>query len=280
MFRSLVVLVVTILALGQVKAFVKAPVGRSGLAPLRENFFLDLPTLTDPGKAAPQLLVSEENYRNVVDGFDDGALLNKVGPFPSGGKAYQPFERVRALKLLTATANSGLLEALEAKGLTLSQVERLLPLADSLGLLGLVKSNKDLVSGAAPLLIEPAAGLLPLLTSVVNGSPSVYKLMGVSLAGLGLVEASDNALLGAPLVLLGLPLIVLGTVLGSIGGSLPAANSYSAGSNNNRNVKAVEVNGLSVKSTVGSSSVKVTNTRQGGTKNGKRKVVRVPMYQK
>jgi hypothetical protein len=43
------------------------------------------------------------------------------------------------------------LEALEAKGLTLSEVEKLLPLADELNLLPLAVANKDLLLSLAPL---------------------------------------------------------------------------------------------------------------------------------
>merc|ERR1712146_275187 len=129
------------------------------------------------------------------------------------------------------TAESGLLEALEARGVTLAQVEKLLPLVDSLGLLGLIGGNKDLIASAAPLLVEPAPALIPVLVSLLKTPPVTFQAAGLAVAGGGLFEVTQgNALLGAPLVLLGAPLVVLGSVLGSLGSSLPSPTSYSAAS--------------------------------------------------
>lgn len=273
----LIVLIVVLALVSQTCAFVgsKARSGAArGLKPLQENFFVELPTLNDPSKATPELLLGEENYRNFVSSFDDDALLNKLDPFATGGSnSYDPIDRVRALKLLTLTAESGLLEALEARGLTLTQVEKLLPLADSLGLLGLVKSNKDLAASAAPLLIEPAPSLIPILVSVLKTPPATFTGAGVALAGAGVFEVTQsNALLGAPLVLLGLPLLAVGSVLGSLGGNLPSSTSYSAAAAP-KAAPEKSVNAPSIKAAT--STVKVSTARAGGSSNGKRKVVRV-----
>ena len=271
---KLVISLILLVCVSQISGFVALSTrGRASLKPLQENFFLELPTLNDPGKVTPNLLLGEEKYRDFVESFDDAALLNKEDPFATGGKgSYDPIDRVRALKLLTLTAESGLLEALEARGLTLSQVEKLLPLADSLGLLGLVKANKGLAVGAAPLLIEPAPSLIPILVSVLKTSPATFTGAGVALAGAGAFEVTQsNTLLAIPLVLLGLPLLAVGSVLGSLGSNLPSASTYSATSKG----KAADVNTNAPSQTKTSSTVKVSTKALGGNKNGKRKVVRV-----
>jgi hypothetical protein len=48
---------------------------------------------------------------------------------------YPLLTRVAEMGLLSKTAEAGILSALSAKGLTLSQIERLLPVIDDLGLL-------------------------------------------------------------------------------------------------------------------------------------------------
>lgn len=264
----LVALIIVVVCLSQASAFMASNArARATLKPLNENFGLDWSTLNDPEKATPGQLLGEETYRNFVGSYDDAALLNKKDPFATGGQgSYDPIDRVRALKLLTLTAESGLLEALEARGLTLSQVEKLLPLADNLGLLGLVKANIGLAAGAAPLLIEPAPSLIPILVSVLSTPPATFTGAGVALAGAGVFEVTQsNALLAAPLVLLGVPLLAVGTVLGSLGGDLPSATAYSAAP------KAAAPK--AARRAPASSNVKVS--AGGGANNGKRKVVRV-----
>jgi hypothetical protein len=190
-----------------VNAFVQSPVAaKLRAAPLNENFGLSIGE--DPIENTPRSLLGEANYRNFVAEYDPNALLN-------GGKQYNIVERIRELKLLKLTAESGLLEALEKKGLTLSGVEKLLPIIDDFGLLPLVSKNKELLLAVAPLLIEPAPALLPLLASILRTPPSTFLYSGLALIAAGGYEVTDNALLlGAPLVLLGLPLTVLGGVLG------------------------------------------------------------------
>jgi len=178
---------------------------RSSLQPLRENFFVDLPTLNDPEKVTPAAILGEAKYKSFVEQYDPDALL--LGN-------YRILNRIRESKLLTATAESGPLEALEARGVTLSKLERALPLIDQLGLLPLLVKNKETLLTFAPLLIEPAPLLLPVLANVLKTSPGVYSTIGFSLAAYG---AYDNA--NILLILLGLPFILLGAVTNGI--SLP-----------------------------------------------------------
>lgn len=182
--------------------------------PVSESFGFDF--AEDQFENSLRDIAGEANYKNFVASYSPEGLL-------LGGPSYDVITRLRELKLLTLTAESGLLQALEARGLTLSQVEKLLPLADDLNLLPLLVSNKDLVRNTIlPLLVEPAPALLPVLVSILRTSPATFQLLGSAFLGLGLYEEfSGAALLGVPLVLLGLPLVALGTVLsGAV--SLPA----------------------------------------------------------
>ncbi len=172
------------------------------------------------------------------------------------------------MKLLTVTAESGLLEALEAKGLTLSQVEKLLPLADDLGLLSLAYKNKGLLIAAAPLLLEPAPLLLPLLANIVRTPASTFSGIGFALLAAGGFEIVDsNSFLGALLVLLAGPAVLLGSALsGSL--PLPSGGARTAPS---ADTFAPSVQSGSRPAAKASSSVQTVSNRQ----NGKRKVVRV-----
>ena len=132
-------------------------------------------------------------------------------------KKYNIIARTRETKLLTVLAESGLIEALEGKGLTLSKFEKLLPIVDDLNLLELVVKNKDLIVKLAPLLIEPAPALLPVAKSVLKTSPSTFSSVGIGLLGAGLFEGiNDNFLLGFLGLALGLPLTAIGALLNAI----------------------------------------------------------------
>ena len=83
--------------------------------------------------------------------------------------------RVRELNLLQATADSGILSKLEANGVDLETIEKLLPVAEDLGLLSLAGSNQQmLINLAAPLLIEPAPILIPLVASALAAGPAAF----------------------------------------------------------------------------------------------------------
>lgn len=269
---QLITLLVVLCILASVSAFKSAPRSRAALKPLQENFFVEMPTLNDPSKVTPELLLGEANYRKFVGEFDDNALINKLGPFAIGGEGgdYDAAQRINDLRLLTLTADSGLLEALEERGITLSQIEKLLPLVDNLGLLPLLASNKNALVGLAPLLIEPAPSLLPIIVSVLKTPPATFQAVGLGLVGVGGFEVVEGQPLLGVLALLGLPLLVLGSVLGSIGGSLPAASSYSASASVGRDIGAPSIK-------AGRSNVKVS-TKIDGSRNGKRKVVRVNSF--
>eukprot|EP00597_Dinobryon_sp_UTEXLB2267_P002324 CAMPEP_0170072974 /NCGR_PEP_ID=MMETSP0019_2-20121128/10480_1 /TAXON_ID=98059 /ORGANISM="Dinobryon sp., Strain UTEXLB2267" /LENGTH=272 /DNA_ID=CAMNT_0010282217 /DNA_START=110 /DNA_END=928 /DNA_ORIENTATION=- len=263
--------------------------------PVNENFFLDIGE--DPSENTPREIFGEVAYKSFVESYDSKGLI--VGK-------YDIIERVRELKLLSLTADSGLLEALEAKGLTLSKLEKLLPLADSLGVLPLVAKNKDLLLALAPLIIEPAPVLLPLVASILKTPASNFLTPGVALLGAGAFETLDqHLLLAVPLILLGLPLTALGTILGSTialpevptGSIATAAAISSSSAKSDRPVaksrpavaaaaSTTTVAAVAVKpsapappapkvAAVKASAAPKVSAAGGGSQNGKRKVVKI-----
>jgi hypothetical protein len=189
----------------------------------------------------------------------------------------QVIERVRELKLLKFTAESGLLEALEAKGLTLSKVEKLLPLVDNLGLLPLLVKNKNLVLSIAPLAIEPATALLPILVGLLR-NPSSVLLPGAGLVALGgFATVSDSGLIGIPLVLLGAPLIALGSILGGEI-SVPAVSASietSAPASSRPSVKASAPRVSAAPKVSAGPKTAARAPTAASTKNGQRKTIKI-----
>lgn len=206
------------------------------------------------------------------------------------------------MKLLSVTADSGLLQALEAKGVTLSQLEKLLPVVDNLGLLPLVSQKKDLLLSLAPLLIEPAPLLLPLVASILTTPSTNFLVPGYALlAGSAYELFEQNVLLAVPLILLGFPLAAIGTVLGSsvslpdvpkgpvVSAPVPTiSNSFDASrpiAQGKPKVAAVETPNVSVSKGVAPSlknafvpkvsAPTVASKAAGGSLNGKRKLVKI-----
>ena len=69
-------------------------------------------------------------------------------------RAYPVLDRVREKKLLTKTAESGLLSALADSGLTLKQVEALLPALEDAGLLSFAANNADFLLNTVGFLVR------------------------------------------------------------------------------------------------------------------------------
>lgn len=100
---------------------------------------------------------------------------------------YNAIRRVRELDLLKATADNGILTKLEAQGVDLETLEKLLPVAEELGLLSLAGSNQQLIVNLlAPLLIEGAPILLPVVSGALGVGPPAFYLAA---AGFGGIEA-------------------------------------------------------------------------------------------
>ena len=135
---------------------------------------------------------------------------------------------MRELGLLEKTAELGILSKLERQGLTLQKAEQLLPLLEDLGLLGLVANNQQLlINGVAPLAVEGAPLLLPLVAGALGvGAPAFY-LAAASAAGLDaflfasgaeipFLGLSAGAVAGVLLVPLSAVLVVVGGALGNL----------------------------------------------------------------
>ena len=138
---------------------------------------------------------------------------------------YNVLGRVRELNLLKATVDSGILSKLEANGVDLVTIEKLLPVAEDLGLLSLVGSNQQLlVNLAAPLLIEPAPILIPVVAGALDKGPSAFFGAAAALIGLDVLLLTNDVevpFVGLPAgVVLGLLLVPLSVVLGAAGVSL------------------------------------------------------------
>lgn len=136
--------------------------------------------------------------------------------------------RVRELNLLKTTAENGILSKLEASGVDLETIEELLPIIEDLGLLSLAGSNQQLlVNLAAPLLIEPAPILIPLVASAIATGPGAF-FGAAALCGATefLLVANDVEvpLVGLPAgFLAGLLLVPLTVILGAAGVALAGA---------------------------------------------------------
>jgi hypothetical protein len=173
-------------------------------APLSENFFLGLGE--DPVENTPKELFGELSYQNFVQTYDPDGLIVKE---------YDILGRIRELKLLSVIADSGLLEELDERGVKVSEVERLLPKIDDINLIPLAYNNRGILRTLAPLLIEPAPVLIPLLVKALQVSATTYVAIGVSIGIVGAHEVyHNNALAGVPLISLALPIIALGSVFG------------------------------------------------------------------
>jgi hypothetical protein len=272
------------LCLLQVNGFMNDGSTPYRIKPLQENFFLDI--AEDPAINTPKQILGEVAYKSFIAEYNPNALL-------LGGEKYNIVERIRELKLLKLTAESGLLEVLEEKGLTLSKFEALLPLADSLGILPFVSKNKDQLLSLAPLVIEPAPALLPLVVSLLRTPPTTLITAGVVLIGLGAFETSDNFLLGSTFLLTGLPALATGGVLSAVTGFLgapapiitykpltpakaPISFSLSGFGTSSRPVAQKRRTIATVaKSRLASSPVTVRKSSSPGASNGKRKTIKI-----
>lgn len=184
---------------------------------LYENFGFDF--AEDQVENTPQIILGEANYKKWVNGVDPNNMLNRQ---------YALLTRVRELGLLEKTAELGVLSKLEKQGLTLEKAEQLLPLLDELGVLSLVGNNQQLlINGVAPLAVEGAPFILPVVAKALDIGPSAFYGAAAAFAGLeGLLVVNGvevpfiglpaGGVLGLLLVPLSLVLVVVGSALGSL----------------------------------------------------------------
>ena len=140
----------------------------------------------------------------------------------NNNKQYPVLSRVRELGLLEQTAQLGLLSKLEKQGLTLEKAEELLPLLEDLGLLSLVANNQQLlINGLAPVAVEGAPLLLPLVAGALDVGAPAFFLGAAGFAGLDaflFANGVEVPFIGLPAgAVLGLVLIPLAVALGGVG---------------------------------------------------------------
>jgi len=181
---------------------------------LYEDFGLGLGEPTYENQ--PDLLKGEQEYKQYINRINEKNMLNRK---------YNVVQRVRELDLLQATIDNGILSKLEANGLDLETVESLLPLAEKLGLLSLAGNNQQLlVNGVAPLLVEGAPLLLPVVAAALEIGPIAFFGGAAALAGADFALVANNVEI--PFVglsagfYLGLLLVPLAGVLAAVGVAL------------------------------------------------------------
>mmetsp|Transcript_12336 Transcript_12336/g.30171 ORF Transcript_12336/g.30171 Transcript_12336/m.30171 type:complete len:224 (-) Transcript_12336:313-984(-) len=184
---------------------------------LHENFGFDF--AEDQVENTPQIILGEANYKKWVNSVDPDNMLNRQYPLLS---------RVRELGLLEQTAELGVLSKLEKQGLTLAKAEELLPLLEDLGLLSLVANNQQLlINGLAPIAVEGAPLLLPLVAGALDiGAPAFFAgaagaagldaFLFASGAEVPFIGLSAGAVAGLVLVPLTVALGGVGVAIGSL----------------------------------------------------------------
>lgn len=115
-----------------------------------------------------------------------------------------------------------MLSKLEKLGLDLATVEELLPQAEKLGLLSVVGNNQQLlINGVAPIAIEGAPILLPVVAGALGVGPAAFYAGAAGLFGLDYLLLANNVeipFVGLPAgVAAGLLLVPLGVVSGGAG---------------------------------------------------------------
>lgn len=129
------------------------------------------------------------------------------------------------MDLLGATVDNGILSKLEKNGLDLATIEKLLPAIEEAGLLGVVANNQQLlVNGLAPVVVEGAPLLLPVVAGALEAGPSAFYLASAAaLAAEGylVVSGAEVPLVGLPAgVVAGLVLVPLAVATGAVGAFL------------------------------------------------------------
>ena len=138
-------------------------------------------------------------------------------------RQYNVIRRVRELNLLKATADNGILSKLEAQGVDLVTLEELLPLLEEYGLLSLAGNNQQLIVNlVAPLAVEGAPLLIPVLAGALATGPPAFYLAAATFGGLEAALIATDAqvpLIGLPAGSVAGLLLVPLTVVSALAGS-------------------------------------------------------------
>lgn len=135
---------------------------------------------------------------------------------------------MRELDLLRATADNEVLSKLEANGVDLELLEELLPAVEKAGLLSLAGNNQQLlINLVAPLLVEGAPFLLPVVAGALGVGPPAFFLGAAAFGGLEAFLIANNVevpFVGLPAAgVLGLVLVPLTVVSAGVGVALASA---------------------------------------------------------
>ncbi|KAJ8612852.1 hypothetical protein CTAYLR_002021 [Chrysophaeum taylorii] len=174
-----------------------------------ENFGFDF--AEDQSKNTPIEVLGERRLKTeFIASYKPTATVLEGTPYPL-------FQEVQSKKLLSKTTEAGLLGALDDLGLSLSDIEKLLPVIEKSGLLKFVAKNLPLVVILTGyLLVEPAPVLIPALGAALKVPPSVYAVAALGSAGIEslivLTDSSDLAPLGFILV----PVALLAAILAGL----------------------------------------------------------------
>jgi len=178
---------------------------------LNENFGFDF--AEDQAENTPGILLGEANYKQWVGENIDNSFLNRQ---------YDVVKRVRELDILALTAELGILSKLEKNGLDLATLESFLPAIEKLGVLSIVGGNQQLlINGLAPVAVEGAPFILPLIAGALEIGPPAFFAAAAGIAGVEyglLANQVQIPFVGLPAgVYLGLLLVPLTGVLGGAG---------------------------------------------------------------
>jgi len=178
---------------------------------LRESFGFDF--AEDQAENTPSVILGEANYKQWVGENIDNSFLNRQ---------YDVLRRVRELDLLGLTAEYGILSKLEKQGLDLATLESFLPSIESTGALSIAGSNQQLlINGLAPIVVEGAPLLLPVVAGALDIGAPAFFLAALGTAGAeGALIVNDVQVpfIGLPAgALAGLLLVPLTVVFGGAG---------------------------------------------------------------
>merc|ERR1712176_975108 len=178
---------------------------------LHESFGFDF--AEDTGANQVEQLRGEYAYKNWVDQKVENSFLNRQ---------YDVVRRLRETQLLGKTAENGILSKLEANGVDLVTIEKLLPLAEKLNLpLVVANAQQPLINGVAPLLIEPAPFLLPVIAGALEVGPPAFYAASAGAAAIDALLVAYNVEI--PFVglsagfYLGLLLVPVSVITGGLG---------------------------------------------------------------
>lgn len=186
---------------------------------VKESFGFDF--AEDQQENTNPAIFGEERYKQYVGTITDNSFLNRQ---------YNILGRVRELDLLGKTADAKILSRLEKNGVDLAALEGALPLLDDLGVLGVAANSQQLlINGVAPLLVETAPIIIPVIGGALETGPLAFFAAAAVTGGLEFYFVSQGVeipFVGLQCgVFLGLLLIPLTVLFAGLGVGLANANA-------------------------------------------------------